>query len=114
MEGLIIPFPKGKLLLPEIFAIVLNDDSHMTIFGHNDAFQQLLTGEKIIKVAAAFSGYMGLTESGRIITGDPAHEFERSRDVECLRNVKDIISSEGHTIALFDDGTIECIDEPSG
>lgn len=114
MEGLIIPFPKGKLLLPEIFAIVLNDDSHMTILGHNDAFQQLLTGEKIIKVAAAFSGYMGLTESGRIITGDPAHEFERSRDVACLRNVKDIISSEGHTIALFDDGTIECIDEPSG
>lgn len=108
------PVPKGQIAIARDFAIVLNDDNHLTLLGHNDAFRQLETGEKIIKVAAAFSGYMGLTESGRIITGGSAHEFERSRDIERLRNVKDIVASEGHTIALLNDGTVECIDEPSG
>jgi hypothetical protein len=108
------PVPKGQIAIARDFAIVLNDDNHLTLLGHNDAFRQLETGEKIIKVAAAFSGYMGLTESGRIITGGSAHEFERSRDIERLRNVKDIVASEGHTIALLNDGTVECVDEPSG
>ena len=106
--------PKGQIAVARDFAIVLNDDNHLTLLGHNDAFRQLPTSEKIIKVAAAFSGYMGLTESGRIITGGPAHEFERSWDIEGLRNVKDIVSCEGHTLALLDDATVECIDEPSG
>ena len=109
-----LPVPKGRIAIARDFAIVLNDDNHLTLLGHNDAFRQLPTGEKIIKVAAAFSGYMGLTASGRIITGGLAHEFERSKDIECLWNVKDIVSSEGHTIALLDDGTVECIDELSG
>lgn len=108
------PVPKGQIAIARDFAIVLNDDSHLTLLGQNDEFRQLLTGEKIIKVAAAFSGYMGLTESGRVITGGPAHEFERSRNIEWLRNVIDIVSCEGHTIALIEDGTVKCIDEPSG
>lgn len=106
--------PNGQIAIARDFAIVLNDDNHLTLLGHNDSFLQLVTSEKIIKVAAAFSGYMGLTESGRIITGGSAHEFERSWDIERLRNVKDIVSSEGHTIALLYDDTVECIDEPSG
>lgn len=106
--------PKGQIAIARDFAIVLNDDNHLTLLGHNDSFRQLLTSERIIKVAAAFSGYMGLTESGWIITGGSAHEFERSRDIERLREVKDIVSCEGHTIALLNDGTVECIDEPSG
>ena len=106
--------PKRQIAIARDFAIVLNDNNHMTLLGHNDTFRQLETGEKIVRVAAAFSGYMGLTESGRIITGGPAHEFERSRDIEWLRNVKDIVSCEGHTVALLENGTVECIDEPSG
>ena len=108
------PIPKGQIAIARDFAIVLNDDNHLTLLGNNDAFRQLPTSEKIIKVAAAFSGYMGLTESGRIITGGPAHEFERSWDIEGLRDVKDIVSCEGHTLALLDDATVECVDEPSG
>lgn len=108
------PVPKGQIAIARDFAIVLNDDNHLTLLGHNDSFRQLLTSERIIKVAAAFSGYMGLTESGRIITGGPAHEFERSRNIEYLHNVKDIVASEGHTVALLKDCTVECIDEPSG
>ena len=88
------PIPKGQIAIARDFAIVLNDDSHLTLLGQNDEFRQLLTGEKIIKVAAAFSGYMGLTESGRVITGGPAHELERSRNIEWLRNVIDIVSCE--------------------
>lgn len=108
------PIPKGQIAIARDFAIVLNDDNHLTLLGHNDSFRQLPTSERIIKVAAAYSGYMGLTESGRIITGGHAREFERSRDIERLREVKDIISCEGHTIAIFENGTVECIDEPSG
>ena len=106
--------PKGQIAVARDFAFVLNDDSHLTLLGHNDSFQQLHTNEKIVKVAAAFSGYMGLTESGRVITGGSAHEFDRTWDIEKLRNVNDIVSCEGHTVAVLNDGSVECIDESSG
>jgi len=106
--------PKGQIAIARDFAIVLNDDSHLTLLGHNDNFSQLRTNENIVKVAASFSGYMGLTDRGQIVTCGQAHEFERSYEIERLQNVRDIVACEGHAVALFNDGTVESIDEPGG
>lgn len=96
------------------FAIVLKNEYSLALLGHNDSFCQLHTHERIVKVAAAYAGYMGLTESGSVITGGRAHEFDRSFEIEQLQDVQDIISCEGHTVVLHIDGTVECIDGPSG
>lgn len=106
--------PKGNVAIARDFAMVLNDDSHLTLLGHNENFKQLANGEKIVKITAAFAGYMGLTGRGQIVTCGQAHEFERSYEIERLQNVRDIVACEGHTVALFNDGTVESIDEPGG
>lgn len=106
--------PKGRIAIARNFAIVLNDDGHLTLLGHNDNFKQISSSDRLDKITAAFSGYMGLTERGRIITGGSAHEFDRSHDIERLCDVIDVAACEGHTIALMKDGSVECIDEPGG
>ncbi len=110
----IVALPKGQIAIARDFGIVLNDDGYLTSFGKNEKFHQIISPCKIIKVAAAFAGYMILTENGRILTGGPAREFERYNDIEQLSNVIDIVSCEGHTVALFKDSTVKSIDEPGG
>lgn len=108
------PVPKGQIAIARDFAVVLNDNGHQTLIGSNDDFKQLSSIERINKVITAFCGYMALTERGHIITCGKAHEFDKSMEIEKLRRVKDAVASEGHTVALFDDGTVESIDEPGG
>lgn len=106
--------PKGQIAIARDFAIVLNEYGYLTLLGHNENFHQLYPTGRIVKVAAAFAGYMGLTERGTIITCGKADEFERPYEIECLRNVIDVTASEGHTVAIINDGTVKCIDEPGG
>lgn len=108
------PLPKGQIAIARDFGLVLNDDGHITILGRNDKFRQFEPIYKNIRVAAAFAGYMALTERGRIITGGPAHEFKRCSEIERLSDVVDVVSCEGHTAALFRDGTVKSIDEQGG
>lgn len=108
------PVPKGQIAIARDFAIVLNDNGHQTLIGSNDEFKQLCSMARIKKVAAAFCGYMVLTESGKIITCGKTREFDRSYEIEKLRRVKDVVASEGHTVVLFDNGTVESVDEPGG
>lgn len=108
------PVPKGQIAIARDFAIVLNDNGHQTLIGCNEEFRQLRTTEHINKVAAAFCGYMALTESGNIITCGKAREFDKHYEIEKLCRVKDVVAGEGHTVALFDDGTVESIDESGG
>ena len=63
------------------FAIILNDDNTLAMLGNNDNFRQLELHERIVKVTAAYAGYMGLTESGCVVTCGPAHEFERYHEI---------------------------------
>ena len=104
----------GKIGIARDFCVILNDDSTLSFWGKNNDFRQLPTNERIVKVTAAFAGYMGLTENGHIVTCGPAHEFEKSREIERWQNVKDVTSCEGHTVALMRNGSVECIDEPGG
>ena len=108
------PVPKGQIAIAREFVIVLNDNGHQTLIGHRPGFKQLGSIDRIVKVVASFSGYMVLTERGTIITCGKAHEFDRSRDIEKWQGVKDVVASEGHTVALFHDGTVESIDESGG
>ena len=104
----------GRIGIARDFAIILNDDNTLTMLGRNDNFWQLESYERIVKVTAAFAGYMGLTESGHVVTCGPAHEFERYHEIERWQNVRDVVACEGHTVALFANGNVECIDEPGG
>lgn len=106
--------PKGQIAIARDFGIVLNDDGHITLVGRNDAFRQIEPSCQNIKVAAAFSGYMALTKNNRIVTGGKSHEFDRVSEIERLSNVADVVACEGHTVALFRDGTVKSIDEPCG
>lgn len=99
-----------RIAIARDFAIVLKNDGSLVLLGHNPQFKQLRS--KVTKVAAAFSGYMGLTSSGNVITCGNCHEFEMTDTIESLRNVRDIISCEGHTVAILEDGRTVCIDEP--
>ncbi len=108
------PIPKGQIAIARDFAIVLNDNGHQTLVGSNDNFKQLRSTERIVKVVAAFCGYMVLTEPGNIITCGKTREFDKPWEIERLCRVKDIVASEGHTVALLYDGTVESIDEPGG
>lgn len=108
------PIPKGQIAIARDFAIVLNDNGHQTLIGNNDGYEQLRFNGRINKVAAAFCGYMALTESGNIITCGNTREFERSYEIECLHRVKDVVACEGHTVVLLDGGTVKAIDEPGG
>ena len=108
------PVPKGQIAIARDFAIVLNDNGHQTLIGGNENYKQLRSSERISKVAAAFCGYMALTERGNIITCGNTREFDRSYEIECLHRVKDVVACEGHTVVLLDDGTVKSIDEPGG
>lgn len=112
--GMMKPVPKGHIAIARNFAIVLNDDNHQTLIGNNENYKQLHSPEKIVKIAAAFSGYMALTESGRIITCGKAREFDRPGDIERVRNVRDLAACEGHVVALLGDGRLVSIDEYGG
>lgn len=112
--GVFVELDKGRIAIARDFGIVLNDDLHLTLVGRNDGFRQLHTSERVIKVAAAFAGYMGLTNTRRVVTCGPAREFERSEEIERWHFVKDVVACEGHTAAVFVDGTVECVDEPGG
>ena len=112
--GVFVELDKGRIAIARDFGIVLNDDSHLTLVGRNDGFRQLHTSERVIKVAAAFAGYMGLTNTRRVVTCGPAREFERSEEIERWHFVKDVVACEGHTAAVFADGTVGCVDEPGG
>lgn len=109
-----IPIPKGRIAIARDFAIVLNDNGNQLLLGHNEDFRQLRHPSGVSKLAAAYAGYMALTNSGNIVTGGNAREFEKAWDIENLRNVKDIVASEGHTLALLKNGQVECIDENGG
>lgn len=54
---------------------------------------------------------MGLTSDGRIVTCGRTREFDESDRIESLYNVKDVVSCEGHTAVIYNDGTADCIDE---
>lgn len=106
--------PKGYIAIARDFALVLNDVGHLTLIGNNSNFKQLKTKKKIIKIAAAFCGYMGLTEEGCVVTNGNTTEFDRSCEIERWKNVKDIVASEGHTVVILQNGSVDCIDESGG
>jgi hypothetical protein len=105
-----------RIAIARDFALILNDNGYQTLLGRNEQFRQLQsdTSDPIISIAASFAGYMGLTRSGRIVTGGRANEFDCYDEIESWRDVIDISSSEGHTVALLRDGTVRCADEPGG
>lgn len=101
---------KGKIAIARDFAIVLNDDGHLTLLGHNDDFRQINSLERLVKIAATFKGYMGLTESGKVVFGNAdEHEYYVA---QTWRGVKDIIGCEDHILALLQDGSVVCADGP--
>lgn len=67
-----------------------------------------------IQIAAGFAGNMALFPDGHILTCGRAHEFECWRSIEALREVRDVISCEGHTAGIHKDGRLFCLDEPGG
>lgn len=103
-----------RIAISRDFGVVLNVDGSQTFIGHCYDMPQLCSNERIVKVAAAFAGYMGLTENGHIVTCGPAREFECCHKIESLSYIKDIAASEGHTAAITDNGDVLCIDEPGG
>ena len=99
---------KGQIAICFGFAAVLNDDGHITLVGYNSQFKQLPSDEKIVKIAATRSGYMGLTEGGRILTGQLDEEgFQK---VKHWSHVKELVGCEGHVLAVLQDGTVACAD----
>lgn len=77
--------PKGQIAIARNFGFVLNDDNHLTLLGPNENLRIPRSIYRIIKVAAAYEGYMALTDRGRIITAGEAHEFKKCREIEkCL------------------------------
>lgn len=104
-----------RIAIARDFAVVIKDNEwELELIGHNQDFRQLCrsTKRKFVKVAAGFDGYMALTDDGRIIAGPRAREFERGTEIEQLRDVVDVVGCEGHTVALYSDGTVSCVDEP--
>ena len=101
---------KGQIAIARDFAVVLNDDGHLTLLGHNDDFRQIDAYERIVKVAATFKGYMGLTESGKVVFGNAdEHEYYVAQS---WSGVKDIIGCEDHVLAVLQDGSVVCADGP--
>lgn len=102
--------PKGQIAIAGGFAVVLNDDGHLTLLGHNDDFRQINTYNRLVKVAATSGGYMGMTESGKIVFG---HAEEPQYYVaQTWSGVKDVIGCEGHVLAVLQDGRVTCADGP--
>lgn len=113
-KGITNAVSKGKIAITRNFAILLNVDGTLSLLGNNERFRQLHHPSGLSKVAASFAGYMALTNNGSVVTGGRAREFEKIWDIENLRNVKDIVASEGHTLALLENGQVKCIDENGG
>lgn len=107
----------GRIAIARDFAITLEENEwELNLIGHNPDFRQLCRSTKrtFVKLAAGFDGYMALTDGGQVIAGPRAREFERGMEIEQLHNVADVVSCEGHTVALHSDGSVTCIDEPGG
>ncbi len=105
--------PKGHIAIARDFGVVLNDDGHLTLFGHNEKFEQLASPNRITKVAASFKDYFGLTDDGRVVMPRPSGTSNQHyREIIKLSNVKDIVASEGHTVALLNDGSVRSVDIP--
>ncbi len=105
--------PKGHIAIARDFGVVLNDDGHLTLFGNNEDFKQFTSSDRIIKVAASFKDYVGLTDNGRLVTIEPACALDKYYlETRNLTNIKDVVASEGHTVVLLEDGTVKSIDIP--
>lgn len=109
------PRPKGQIAIARDFGLVLNDDGHLTIFDSKGDIRHINTGiRRIQKIAAAFAGYMGLTEYGDVFTSGKTHEFDCYNEIESLIGVADITACEGHTAVIFKEGALRVFDEPGG
>lgn len=105
----------GRIAIARDFAVVLEDNGwELGLVGHNDNFKQLCrpTQRKFVKLAAGFDGYMALDNNGFITPGPSAREFQTGAELNRLSCVKGIAASEGHAVALMEDGSVVCIDEP--
>lgn len=105
---------RGNIAIARDYGMVLNDDGSVLFLNTQKIPQWRFSSQRYVKIAAAFEGFMGLTEDGRIITGGPAREFDRCNTIESLSNIKDVVACEGHTVAIDRTGNVICIDEPGG
>lgn len=105
-NGLVVP--KGQIAIARDFALVLNDDGRQTLLGHNDGFRQFPHYDRIVKIAATYSGYMGLSESGRIVIG--SLEDSNFGVVSQWNDVVDLVGCEDHILAVLRNGTVVCAD----
>lgn len=106
----------GTLAVARDFAISLEPDGcGIRLHGNNPDFRELC-GERrhnFVKLTAGFDGYMALDDRGHIHPGPIEREFQTGYELSRLENVVDVVSCEGHTVALHSDGTVTCVDEPS-
>lgn len=105
---------RGRIAIARDFGMVLNYDGSVTFLSTKESPYSRFLSQRYVKIAAAFAGFMGLMEDGRIITGGRSREFDRYREIEALTNIKDVVASEGHTVAIDKMGDVICIDEPGG
>lgn len=105
---------RGRIAIARDFGMVLNEDGSVSFLNTKKFPFGRFSIQRYVKIAAAFAGYMGLTEDGRIITGGSAREFDRYHEIELLTDIKDVVASEGHTVAIDSTGNVICIDEPGG
>lgn len=111
-----VEIQEGKLAVARNFAISLDNNGwEISLHGYNPHFRGLCRSMQynFIKLAAGFDGYMALDDRGHIHPGPSAREFQTGEKLARLENVMDVVSCEGHTIALHTDGTVTCVDEPS-
>lgn len=107
-------FSKGRIAIARDFAIVLHEDGYLTRI--NSSGQRYNLGylsserDKIVKIAATFRGFIGLTQSGHVVMGEV--DENEYRVAETWRNVKDIVGCEGHVLAVLHDGSVVCVDGP--
>ncbi len=105
---------RGRIAIARDFGMVLNDDGSVSFLNTKKFPFGRFNFQRYVKIAAAFAGYMGLTEDGRIVTGGSAREFDRYYEIESLTDIKDVVASEGHTVAIDRTGNVICVDEPGG
>lgn len=105
---------RGRIAIARDFGMVLNEDGSVSFLNTKKFPFCRFSFQRYVKIAAAFAGYMGLTEDGRIVTGGSAREFDRYHEIESLTDIKDVVASEGHTVAIDRTGNVICIDEPGG
>lgn len=106
----------GTLAVARDFAISLEPDGcGIRLHGNNPDFRELCRERRhnFVKLTAGFDGYMALDDRGHIHPGPIEREFQTGYELSRLENVVDVVSCEGHTVALHSDGTVTCVDEPS-